>query len=405
MPHFFSLIVVQSVPLPTSESTRFYFMIYYMIRQPLTCISLISTTPITHSLLFTNQIQINKSLKNEVQAPHNLGCRSQYCVKTIHGMQPACQITLKIIVRIDQELLKSSTTIFKRPQINSARLKPKQGLWLISQYIIKLHHSNLSFAYFIPVTLNRGLDFDPIFGVAGPLLPVWHTSQPPKSSPGVFWGGNLRAPPLFTCGLRLQFQVGYRPAAARPPISTTNHPGTKPNLSTHNIPTPTTQHTTNTLNRQTMDARNVERAMHIQDKKIHMELELTLEIIKNHKKMEETQEDNNSGIGEPMDIVEKLRKLKLALVWIKTHWTKMASNPLITLALILVKKMNAPPPESEFQDPEEMVETMNRFVQDNGYDICIRRSEKYKKNIFKCDQYDFPFSILIIFFLDFIDWQ
>ncbi|KNZ48782.1 hypothetical protein VP01_5416g2 [Puccinia sorghi] len=77
----------------------------------------------------------------------------------------------------------------------------------------------------------------------------------------------------------------------------------------------------------------------------------------------------------------------------------MESNQLITLALILVKKMNAPPPAGKFKGPEQMVETIKRFVQDNGYDICIRRSEKGKKNIFKCDRYDLLFSILFLFFL------
>ncbi|KNZ63034.1 hypothetical protein VP01_1194g4 [Puccinia sorghi] len=66
--------------------------------------------------------------------------------------------------------------------------------------------------------------------------------------------------------------------------------------------------------------------------------------------MEETQEDNNSSVGEPMDIVEKKC-----------------------------------PPDGKFQDPEEILETIKRFSQDNGYSICIRRSEKDKKKIFKCD--------------------
>ena len=34
-----------------------------------------------------------------------------------------------------------------------------------------------------------------------------------------------------------------------------------------------------------------------------------------------------------------------------------------------------PPPDDEFQDAEEMVESIKKFAQDHGYAICIRRSE------------------------------
>ncbi|KNZ51594.1 hypothetical protein VP01_3890g1 [Puccinia sorghi] len=71
----------------------------------------------------------------------------------------------------------------------------------------------------------------------------------------------------------------------------------------------------------------------------------------------------------------------------------MASNLFITLAWILVEKMNVPPPDGKFQDPEDMVEKIKRVFQNNGYAICIRRSEKDKKKIFKCDQCGVPFEL------------
>ncbi|KNZ43743.1 hypothetical protein VP01_990g1 [Puccinia sorghi] len=57
---------------------------------------------------------------------------------------------------------------------------------------------------------------------------------------------------------------------------------------------------------KTMDSRNFENVVDIQEKKYHPELpELTLEIIKNCKKMGETQEDSHYSVVEPIDIMEK----------------------------------------------------------------------------------------------------
>ncbi|KNZ51851.1 hypothetical protein VP01_3786g1 [Puccinia sorghi] len=47
-----------------------------------------------------------------------------------------------------------------------------------------------------------------------------------------------------------------------------------------------------------------------------------------------------------------------------------------------------PPPDGKFEDPDEMTESIKRFSQENGYAICIRRSEKEKNNIFKCGSAD-----------------
>ena len=57
-----------------------------------------------------------------------------------------------------------------------------------------------------------------------------------------------------------------------------------------------------------------------------------------------------------------------------------------------------PPPDGEFQDAEEMVESIKQFAQDHGYAICIRRSEKDKKKIFKCDRYELLFLFFSYFF-------
>ena len=57
-----------------------------------------------------------------------------------------------------------------------------------------------------------------------------------------------------------------------------------------------------------------------------------------------------------------------------------------------------PPPNGEFRDAEEMVESIKQFAQDHGYAICIRRSEKDKKKIFKCDRYELLFLFFSYFF-------
>ena len=161
------------------------------------------------------------------------------------------------------------------------------------------------------------------------------------------------------------------------------------------------------------------------EEKYHPELlKLTLEIIENRKKKEETQEDNNSSVVEPMDFVENDSNVVDYVDVVET-----AQDQEDEISTGLDEKLSEkdgtqsvdsdvhsgqenecpPPPDGEFQDPEEMVETIKRFAQDNGYAICIRRSEKDKKKIFKCDRYDFLFFILILFFiyvfLDFIAWQ
>ncbi|KNZ59668.1 hypothetical protein VP01_1683g1 [Puccinia sorghi] len=100
---------------------------------------------------------------------------------------------------------------------------------------------------------------------------------------------------------------------ARTPISTTNHPEKK-TINTRSTP-PTPHHTPQTP---------------LTDKKLIAE---TLN--------EENQEDNNSSVGEPMDVVEKYSSI-VDYVDVVEKAQEMASNPLITLELIVVKKMNAP---------------------------------------------------------------
>ncbi|KNZ63957.1 putative signal peptide protein [Puccinia sorghi] len=142
-----------------------------------------------------------------------------------------------------------------------------------------------------------------ILGVAAtPSASLVHVVTPKKR----YKTGEAPVLPLFPWRLQLQFQVGHGPAATQPPISTTNNLEKKTNLNTCITPTHITQHATKPLKRQPMDSRKLECSV-IQEQEIHPELlELTLEIIENRKKMDETQEYNNSSVGEPMDIVETL---------------------------------------------------------------------------------------------------
>ena len=73
-------------------------------------------------------------------------------------------------------------------------------------------------------------------------------------------------------------------------------------------------------------------------------------------------------------LFRRLRKSKLALDWMRNSWMKIERNPAWTLvwnlARKMVKKMNVPsPPDSEFQDQEEIFEIIKMFTQDHRYAI------------------------------------
>ena len=165
---------------------------------------------------------------------------------------------------------------------------------------------------------------------------------------------------------------------------------------------------------------NVNRAVEMDNKKIHPELlELMLEIIKNHHQMEEKEQTENiSSAMEDVDIVEKNSSI------MDKESSIVEKDPSVVEDLDLAEKAqdveigtgldneemeevgkqsgvgsvvdsgaeeaqenDCPPiPDSEFQDAEEMVESIKKFVQDHGYAICIRRSEEDKKKIFKFDR-------------------
>ena len=167
---------------------------------------------------------------------------------------------------------------------------------------------------------------------------------------------------------------------------------------------------------------NVNPAVESQDETIHPELlELTMEIIENRRKMKE--EGNISSAMEHVDVVEKDSSVveKGSRVVEDLDVAEKAQDVEIGAGLDdeemdpVGKKSSVdsgvdsgaedgqedvcpPPPDGEFPDAEEMVESIKQFAQDHGYAICIRRSEKDKKKIFKCDRYELLFLFFSYFF-------
>ena len=174
---------------------------------------------------------------------------------------------------------------------------------------------------------------------------------------------------------------------------------------------------------------NVNPALESQDETIHRELlELTMEIIENRRKMEE--EGNISSAVEHVDVVEKDSSV------VEKGSSVAEKDPSVVEDLDVAEKAQdveigaglddeemdpvgkkssvdsgvdsgaedgqedvcPPPPDGEFPDAEEMVESIKQFAQDHGYAICIRRSEKDKKKIFKCDRYELLFLFFSYFF-------
>jgi len=173
-------------------------------------------------------------------------------------------------------------------------------------------------------------------------------------------------------------------------------------------------------------------AVEIKDETNHPELlELTMEIIENRHKMEEEQQEGNvSSAVEHVDVVEKDSSV------VEKGSSVAEKDPSVVEDLDVAEKAQdveigaglddeemdpvgkkssvdsgvdsgaedgqedvcPPPPDGEFQDAEEMVESIKQFAQDHGYAICIRRSEKDKKKIFKCDRYELLFLFFSYFF-------
>ena len=184
-----------------------------------------------------------------------------------------------------------------------------------------------------------------------------------------------------------------------------------------------------------MAPRSVNRTVETQDETIHPELlELTMEIIKNRRKMEEEQQQGiDSSAVEHVDVVEKVSSV------VDKESSVVEKNPSVVEDSNVVEKAQdveigtgldneemeevgkqsgmdsgvdsgaedgqedgqedvcPPPPDGKFQDAEEMVESIKKFTQDHGYAICIRRSENNKKKIFKCDWYELLFLFFSIF--------
>ena len=146
---------------------------------------------------------------------------------------------------------------------------------------------------------------------------------------------------------------------------------------------------------------NVNPAVESQDETIHPELlELTMEIIENRRKMEE--EGNISSAVEHVDVVEKDSSVvekgssvaeKDSSVVEDLDVAEKAQDVEIGAGLDdeemdpVGKKSSVdsgtedgqedvcpPPPDGEFQDAEEMVESIKKFAQDHGY--AIRKGHK-----------------------------
>ena len=170
---------------------------------------------------------------------------------------------------------------------------------------------------------------------------------------------------------------------------------------------------------------SVNRAVEIQDETIHPKLlELTMEIIKNHRKMEEEQQqgidfsalehvdvmekvssvvDKESSVVEKNpSVVEKAQDVEIGAGLDDEEMEEVGKQSGVDSGAEEAQENDCPPPpDGEFQDAEEMVESIKKFALDHGYAICIRQTEKEKGKIFKCDQYELLFLFFSIFFLNF----
>jgi len=167
---------------------------------------------------------------------------------------------------------------------------------------------------------------------------------------------------------------------------------------------------------------NVNPPVESQDKTIHPELlELTMEIIENRRKMEEegnissavehvdvVEKDSSvvkkgSSIVEDLDVAEKAQDVEIGAGLDDEEMDPVGKKSSVDSGVDSgaedgQEDVCPPPPDGEFQDAEEMVESIKQFAQDHGYAICIRRSEKDKKKIFKCDRYELLFLFFSYFF-------
>ena len=174
---------------------------------------------------------------------------------------------------------------------------------------------------------------------------------------------------------------------------------------------------------------NVNRAVETQDKTIHPELlELTMEIIENRRKMEEegnissavehvdvvekdssvvekgsSVAEKDSSVVEDLDVAEKAQDVEIGAGLDDEEMDPVGKKSSVDSGVDSgaedgQEDVCPPPPDGEFPDAEEMVESIKQFAQDHGYAICIRRSEKDKKKIFKCDRYELLFLFFSYFF-------